>query len=106
MKLRDYQLLADKYACYDDPEYPFFALAEEVGEFLGKIAKFKRGDDTFPDQATYLEALQKELGDVLWQWQACCKELGLDVEMTAQANLDKLESRFQRYKLKGEGDER
>lgn len=106
MRLRDYQLLADKYACYDDPEYPVFGLAEETGELMGKFAKMKRGDSKYESMAEFLEAVQKELGDILWMWQATCKELGLDVEMVAQANLDKLEDRFQRYVIKGDGDDR
>lgn len=106
MNLRDYQLLADKYAEYEDPEYPFFALVEEVGEFFGKVAKRKRGDGKYKTQAAYLRACELELGDVLWQWSMCCKELGLDVHRVAQENLNKLEDRYERYVIKGDGDTR
>lgn len=107
MNLNEYQALAGRFANYDDELYPFAALAEEAGEVLGLIAKQLRGDDMvarFGSKEKAEEAMQKELGDVLWQLQACCTELGVTLEDIARLNLRKLEDRANRGVLRGSGD--
>ena len=107
--MNEYQTEAFKFACYKDSDYPFFALAEEVGELLGKIAKAKRGDkalETIKELSEYRDGLKKELGDVLWQLSACCNEIGFSLEDIAQSNLDKLSDRKKRGVIKGSGDNR
>ena len=119
MELNDYQKEAMKFAKYSDVEYPFLALTEEVGEVMGKLAKFVRkesvsvsdaiiyANSSFDKETKGLKAgLKKELGDVLWQLQACCNELGLSLEDVAKSNLDKLSGRDERGTIVGEGDER
>ena len=119
MKLNDYQEKAMKFAKYTNQDYPFTALVEEVGEVMGKLAKFNRkndltiaasihraahyGGDNYKELKT---SLKKELGDALWQLQACCSELDLSLEEVAKANLDKLSGRSERGTIIGEGDER
>ena len=122
MKLNEYQRAAMMFAKYDTNDYPFIALAEEVGEVMGKIAKFNRknkssmdstinriGSDDFQLSDRELELkklLKKELGDVLWQLQACCNELDFKLEDVATENLDKLQCRSSRGVIIGEGDDR
>lgn len=112
MKLNDYQLQASQFAIYPGHEvpesfelappaiYPFLGLSEETGETMGKLAKVFRGDHESIDQ----EAIGFELGDVLWQLSECCRQVGLDLETVAKMNLDKLISRKNRNKIKGNGD--
>lgn len=101
MKIEDYSHRAMTFARYKSEMYPFFALVEEVGEFHGKVAKELRGDRVIPKT----EKL-KELGDILWQLNACCIQMGSSLEEVAKMNLDKLEDRANRGVLKGEGDNR
>lgn len=122
MKLNDYQSEAMKFAKYDNFDYPFMALSEEVGEVFGKLAKYGRKNsaslncileniqnpnDFLNEREIELkDSLKKELGDVLWQLQACCSELGFSLEDVAQSNIDKLSGRSERGTIIGEGDER
>ena len=52
------------------------------------------------------ESVTKELGDVLWYVAAIARYLGVDLSEVAEGNINKLESRYQRNKLHGAGDER
>lgn len=119
MKLNEYQAQAMEFAKYRNNDYPFLALSEEVGEVSGKLAKYVRKNECSLATTVYdvnngscnnsiaLRAdLKKELGDVLWQLQACCSELGFSLEDVAQSNIDKLSGRSERGTIVGEGDER
>ena len=101
MHLNEYQHKAHIFACYNDPNYPFFALGEETGEVLGKIAKSLRGDKELVP-----EEVAKELGDVLWCLQECAANLGFSLEKIASMNLKKLTDRKERDVIKGDGDDR
>lgn len=112
MKMSDYQLQASQFAIYPGHEvpesyelsppaiYPFLGLAEETGEVMGKLAKVFRGDHAEIDQ----EAIAYELGDVLWQLSECSRQIGIDLGTVAEMNLNKLISRKNRNKIKGDGD--
>jgi NTP pyrophosphatase (non-canonical NTP hydrolase) len=85
--------------------YPTLGLANEAGEVAGKIKKIFRdrnGKITEEDR----QALKHELGDVLWYLAQICTELGLTLEEVAQANLEKLFSRLERGRIRGDGDNR
>jgi NTP pyrophosphatase (non-canonical NTP hydrolase) len=85
--------------------YPTLGLANEAGEVAGKIKKIFRdrnGKITEEDQ----QALKHELGDVLWYLTQICTELGLTLEEVAQTNLEKLFSRLERGRIRGDGDNR
>ena len=86
------------------PQYPLFKLAGETGELLEKVGKALRDGVENPEQ--YRQSLLKELGDILWYVTAITTELGSSLEEVAQMNLEKLESRSTRGKLKGSGDDR
>jgi len=109
MYMRDYQHEATEFAVYPTDEvgclYPFIALVEEAGEVAGKIAKsIRKGEPPLAFDKT--DDLKKELGDVLWQLTACCRELGLTLDEVAEYNLRKLRDRKNRGVLDGNGDNR
>ncbi len=119
MKLNDYQNKAKQYAKYSTPDYPFLALCEEAGEVAGKLAKYVRKNNCSASEAVeeasqnvdkvaveFKVSLKKELGDILWQLQACCNELGINLDEVAQDNLNKLSDRSERGVIIGEGDNR
>lgn len=109
MNFDQYQKRAGDFAVYEDQDYPFFALAEEVGEFLGLMAKFKRGDDMvarFGSVGGLYEALTKEAGDILWQLSQALSELGISMQEAAELNIKKLTDRKNRGVIKGSGDNR
>lgn len=103
MKLNEYQTEASTFATYNNMNYPYFALVEEVGEFCGKIAKNMRGDRS--QEETY-EMMKKEAGDILWNLSEICTLNGWTLEEIAQGNLEKLRSRKARDLIKGDGDTR
>lgn len=76
----------------------------ESGEVQGKIKKYLRGDYELTKE-NRLEIL-KEIGDGLWYYALICEELGFDLDVAAQMNVDKLNARSQRGTLKGNGDNR
>jgi NTP pyrophosphatase (non-canonical NTP hydrolase) len=85
--------------------YAALGLANEAGEALGKIKKVIR-DDNCVFTAEKLDAIEAELGDVLWYAAVLADELDLDLEVIAQRNLEKLRDRKARGVLKGSGDTR
>ncbi len=113
MKFDEYQELATKYdffeATEDTNQVAFLekvlGLVGEAGETADKIKKLIRDKDgvvSDEDRA----AVVKELGDTLWYLSSIARYLSVPLSEVAQGNIDKLESRFQRNKLHGEGDER
>ena len=75
-------------------------LVGEAGEVAEKVKKF------FRDHTLDYEAVQKELGDVMFYWMALHGALDLDPKVTIQKNMDKLSSRKSRGKIQGSGDDR
>lgn len=104
MQLNEYQKKAEGFHAFRSIMYPYFALSEEVGEFMGKMAKLHRGDFQ-PDQA-FLDALSKELGDILWNVAAIASINGWDLNKVAENNLQKLTDRKERSVIQGSGDDR
>jgi len=108
MQLQMYQTEASTYRIYPIDEritYPALGLAGEVGEVCEKIKKSIRGDYDIFDKES-LDAIESEMGDVLWYLAALASDLHLRLSDIAEKNLIKLESRRERNKIKGEGDER
>lgn len=117
--IRGYQSLARQTAVYRYPDYPLAALVEEVGEVMGKLAKYGRKNDlplemvmycisspTTQAQKELREQVSKEMGDVIWQWVNLCYEMDLNPAQVMADNIDKLQGRQERGTLNGEGDER
>ena len=104
-----YQREARKTAVYPDIGhnlwYPALGLNGEAGEVAEKVKKVYR-DNKGRFTLDVIDSVQKELGDVLWYVAAIASELKLDLNTVAWLNLQKLQSRAERYKVHGEGDER
>lgn len=108
MKLNDYQDAIKKFAIYPGAgtgnlnalSYTALGLAEEAGEYAGKVSKLIR-DNVFETQLA-----AKELGDVLWQLTRSATELNLKLEDIAQMNIDKLTKRLKDGTIQGSGDTR
>ena len=80
-------------------------LPGEAGETIDKFKKIirdKNGMISLSDK----EEIKKELGDVLWYVTMIAEYLEIPLSEVANANLEKLESRYVRNKLHGSGDTR
>lgn len=75
----------------------------ETGELAEKVKKYLRGDY---DKKELIKKAQLELGDVLYYLAVLSYELNIELEKVAVDNINKLTSRKNRDKIKGEGDER
>lgn len=112
MDLNEYQIKAAKYDLFEVTnikEVGFLekvlGLVGEAGETADKIKKVLRDENgTMSDEDR--ESIVKELGDVLWYIAAISRYLKTDLSEVAEGNIKKLESRYQRNKLHGAGDER
>lgn len=80
-------------------------LCGEAGEIAEKFKKLLRDADGEMTEE-FKQETTKELGDVLWYINALSNELGVSLENVAQANLNKIESRFERNTQHGDGDNR
>ena len=52
------------------------------------------------------ETLKKEIGDVLWYIARVADDLNIDLTEAVELNLEKLNSRMERGKIGGSGDDR
>ena len=75
-------------------------LAGENGEVIEHIKKYIRDDRLDRD------ALQKELGDLIFYWLRLHTEFGLDPQQTLQRNVDKLTARRAAGTIQGKGNDR
>lgn len=113
MKFDLYQKKAEKYDLAGkvfDMKSPGFiekvlGLVGEAGETADKIKKIIRDKDGLASEADR-DAIIMELGDTLWYIASIARYLDVPLSKVADLNIKKLESRFQRNKLHGEGDER
>jgi NTP pyrophosphatase (non-canonical NTP hydrolase) len=85
--------------------YPTLGLANEAGEVAGKIKKVFRDKGGEISEETR-SALKAELGDVLWYIAQICTELEMSLDEVAAYNIEKLASRLERGKIRGDGDDR
>jgi len=111
MNFGDYQKWTAKTAIYPGKGeflgkvYTITGMLGEAGEVAEKFKKQIRDKDgKFDDE--FVEALKGELGDVLWYIAAIATEFGLNLQNVVEHNCEKLESRMQRGKLGGSGDNR
>ena len=109
MDFNEYQTKSRKTAGYPaighPVIYPTLGLANEAGEVAGKVKKVFRDKEGQISEETR-EALKAELGDVLWYLAQVATELNLSLEEIAEYNIEKLYSRLERGKIKGDGDDR
>ena len=113
MKLDEYQRKAKKYdLAYSQANLIGVGFIEKVLGLVGesgeaadkfkKILRDKGGQISLEDR----KEIAKELGDVLWYVSSLAMYLDLPLSEVAKINLDKLEGRYRRKKLGGEGDNR
>ncbi len=109
MDFNEYQKAARKTAKYPDMGtlgglmYCGLGLGES-GEVQGKIKKLYR-DGGYGDYDKNM-AIVAELGDTLWYISNTAQELGIELDFVASYNLEKLNSRVERGKIGGSGDNR
>ena len=113
MNLNKYQERASEFDLFEttlDLNNPGFmekvlGLVGEAGETADKIKKIVR-DKGGRANTEDIEAIKKELGDVLWYVANVARYLRIPLSEVAEGNIEKLSSRKARNKLHGEGDER
>lgn len=103
MNLNNYQELAATFAVYENDFYPMASLIIEASELVDLFVKPRlRGDDAV---ITRTEVVS-EAGDVLWNLAVLLKQEGVTLDEVATYNIQKLTSRMNRGKLKGNGGDR
>ena len=80
-------------------------LVGEAGETADKIKKVLRDKDGIVSDEDK-DLIVKELGDTLWYIASISRYLDVPLSEIAKGNLTKLESRYQRNQIHGEGDKR
>ena len=121
MTLDDYQKQAMKTCLKSSANFSYMSmnLVAEVGEFSGKVSKsIRKGEkrisnnDLIIDNISLIEYeiqqndLKYEVGDILWQLSGLCSVLGWSLQDIAEMNIEKLQSRQERNKIEGSGDNR
>jgi NTP pyrophosphatase (non-canonical NTP hydrolase) len=76
--------------------------AGEAADKFKKIIRDKSGIISLSDR----DEIAKELGDVMWYVAMVAEYLEIPLSDVANMNIDKLESRYKRNKIHGEGDNR
>ena len=109
MNFKEYQEKSRETAVYPDLGdnfiYPTLGLTSEAGEVASKVKKVMRDENGVISEEKKQE-LSKELGDVLWYVSQLASEFKLSLDDVANLNIEKLQSRKQRDKLQGSGDNR
>lgn len=110
MTLNEYQKSAMEFDTFPReviPQICFSAitLAEEAGEYCGKVKRMYREHRGNPTQEA-IEQATKELGDVLWSVAKAANDIGISLEDVAKINITKLSKRAAEGKLFGTGDDR
>ena len=104
----NYQSAIGKFAIYagagtgSEGELMYLALGltSEAGEVAGKIKKLYR------DGVMVNDDVAQEIGDCIWYLCMLCRAIGYSASDVLAMNYEKLNDRFERDKLKGEGDDR
>lgn len=109
MNFEEYQKESRKTALYPNKDnnfiYPVLGLCGESGEIAEKIKKVIRDESGIVSEPKR-EEIKKELGDVLWYISQIATELGLSLDGIAKLNIENLQSRMERNKISGSGDNR
>lgn len=84
---------------------PTLGLTGEAGEVADKVKKVLRDNNgEFTDERK--EEIAKEIGDVAWYLAVLAHSIGYTLDEICKMNIDKIDSRFVRGKIHGEGDNR
>ena len=106
MNFNEYQKLARSTAIYPKESkviYPALGLCGEAGEVADKIKKTVRGDRPVEEVTGNIA---DERGDVLWYLAILADDLGITLDQIAHWNVAKLNRRWRKNKIKGDGDNR
>ena len=104
MNFTEYQAEALAFRLkFSNREYALLNLAGEVGELLSLEAKLIRDGGIYN---SHLENANKELGDILWCLAAVAADYGIDLQVVAEGNLDKLRARKANGTITGSGNDR
>ena len=106
MNFNEYQKIARSTAVYPKESkviYPALGLCGEAGEVADKIKKTIRGDSSLDEVSGNIAG---ELGDVLWYLAILADDLGITLDQIAHWNVAKLNRRWRKNKIKGDGDNR
>lgn len=110
LTLNEYQSVALQTALFplDDSgwDYLLSAIPEEVGEFSAIFAKAARNGRGRKLTTVEKGRAIKELGDILWNLALAARVLDVSLGAVAVDNIMKLESRRQRGRIEGSGDDR
>ncbi len=114
--LNEYQARALETAAYPaqfKTIYPALGLTGEAGEVSDKVKKILRDTVIMTDAKGTIMVpedrrteIAKELGDVLWYCAVLANDLGYSLQEIAEMNYSKLQSRKERGKIGGSGDNR
>lgn len=106
--INEYQKIVNNYAIHPKKYnviYPVLGMCGEAGEAAEKIKKIIRDkNEIFDDEAK--KEIAKELGDVICYIAFIAEDLNLQLSDILQLNIDKIQSRFNRNVMHGEGDNR
>ena len=108
MNILEYQKRAIETAIYGEGSkiiYPTLGLTGEAGEVADKVKKVLRDSNGVFSDEKRIE-IAKEIGDVLWYCAALANDLGYGLDLIAEMNIDKLNSRKERNMIHGSGDNR
>lgn len=109
MTFKEFQDETQRTAVYPDKGnnflYPLIGIMGESGEIAEKIKKIWRDKGNIVNPEDKLE-ITKEIGDVLWYLSQLSSELGIDFNGVAELNIKKIQSRVERQKINGKGDNR
>lgn len=86
-------------------DYLVNGLTSEAGELAGHYAKAIRDENGHISEERRMLML-KEAGDCMWMLAGLARELGSNLEVVGQINLNKLADRKKRGVLTGTGDVR
>ena len=108
MTLDEYQNHALETAIYPKQYkiiYPALGITGEAGECSDKVKKVIRDNNgEFTDDRK--REIAKEIGDVLWYCAALAHDIGYTLNEVGEMNVEKLNSRKERNKINGNGDNR
>jgi NTP pyrophosphatase (non-canonical NTP hydrolase) len=110
IRLNDYDQFVDDFwfignsdlGGMDEQAYLGLCIAGEAGEVAEKLKKAYRDSGG----KVNVDAMVKELGDVLYYLVRYAHLLGHDLEDVARKNVEKLQDRAARNALRGKGDDR
>lgn len=105
MNLKEYRKKIEKTWIINkyDIERIILGICGESGEIAEVYKKYLRGDIC---REKLIHNLRKEIGDELYYLVKLCNHLKLDIERILDLNINKLNSRKQRNKIKGSGNNR